>query len=88
VGLTRQAALDYAPDKIHINAVCPGFIETAMVRSAMEDETLNKEIRCATPWPRLGLPEDIGKAVLFLSSDGASWITGAILNVDGGYISR
>ncbi|KAJ5923156.1 hypothetical protein N7454_008401 [Penicillium verhagenii] len=88
VGLTRQGALDYASDRIHINAVCPGFIETAMVRAALEDEKLNKEIRGATPWSRLGLPEDIGKAVLFLSGDGASWITGAILNVDGGYISQ
>ncbi|KAH8693054.1 putative short chain dehydrogenase [Talaromyces proteolyticus] len=88
VALTRQAALDYAPDKIHINAVCPGFIRTAMVRSALEDAALNKEIHGATPWPHLGVPEDIGKTVLFLSGDGASWITGAVVNVDGGYCAQ
>lgn len=88
VTLTRQVAIDYASDKIHINAVCPGFLRTAMVRSALEDEKLHKEIHGAIPWPHLGKPEDVGKVVLFLSGDGASWITGSVLNVDGGYCAK
>ena len=86
--LTRQVALDYAADKIHVNAVCPGFLKTAMVRSALEDEDLNKQIHGSSPWPHLGTPEDVGKAVLFLCSDAASWTTGSILNVDGGYCAQ
>lgn len=86
--LTRQVALDYAPDKIHVNGVCPGFLKTAMVRSALEDPTLHAELHNASPWPHLGTPDDIAKAVLFLCSDGASWTTGAMLNVDGGYCAR
>lgn len=86
--LTRQVAVDYAPDKIHVNAVCPGFLQTAMVRSALEDAALHKELHDATPWPHLGSPEDVSKAVLFLCSDGASWITGTEISVDGGYVAR
>jgi NAD(P)-dependent dehydrogenase (short-subunit alcohol dehydrogenase family) len=86
--LTRQVALDYAADKIHVNGVCPGFLRTAMVRSALEDPTLHEELHNASPWPHLGTPEDVGKAVLYLCSDGASWITGVMLNVDGGYCAR
>ena len=83
--LTRQVALDYGPDKIHVNGVCPGFLKTAMVRSALEDEALNKELHNNSPWPHLGSVEDVAKAVLFLCGDGASWMTGAMVNVDGGY---
>ncbi|KAF2027271.1 putative short chain dehydrogenase [Setomelanomma holmii] len=86
--LTRQVALDYAADKIHINGVCPGFLKTAMVRSALEDPALHKELHNASPWPHLGIPEDIGKAVLYLCGNGASWVTGVMLNVDGGYCAR
>ncbi|KAI0126185.1 putative oxidoreductase [Xylariales sp. AK1849] len=83
--LTRQVAMDYAKDNIHVNAVCPGFLRTAMVRSALEDEALYKELHDATPWSRLGSTEDVAKVVLFLCSDGASWTTGTMVNVDGGY---
>ncbi|KAF2815114.1 putative short chain dehydrogenase [Mytilinidion resinicola] len=86
--LTRQVALDYAPHKIHVNGVCPGFLKTAMVRSALEDLVLNEELHNASPWPHLGLPEDVAKAVLYLSGDGASWVTGVMLNVDGGYCTK
>jgi len=85
--LTKQAALDYAAEKIHINAVCPGFLRTAMVRSALEDEDLYKQIHGLSPWPHLGTPEDVAKAVLWLCSDGASWTTGSVVKVDGGFIS-
>jgi NAD(P)-dependent dehydrogenase (short-subunit alcohol dehydrogenase family) len=86
--LTRQVAVDYAADKIHVNGVCPGFLRTAMVRSALDDPALHEELHNSSPWPDLGTPEDVGKAVLYLCSDGASWITGVMLNVDGGYCAR
>ncbi|KIW36484.1 uncharacterized protein PV06_11299 [Exophiala oligosperma] len=86
--LTRQVALDYAADKIHVNAICPGFLKTAMVRSALEDVDLNKQLHAQSPWPHLGSPEDVGKAALFLCSDAASWTTGSVVNVDGGYCAQ
>lgn len=87
--LTRQVALDYyALDKIHVNGVCPDFLKTAMVRSALEDPILHEELHNASPWPHLGLPEDVGKAVLFLCGDGANWIIGVMVKVDGGYCAR
>jgi NAD(P)-dependent dehydrogenase (short-subunit alcohol dehydrogenase family) len=88
VNLTRQVAMDYAKDKIHVNVVCPGFLATAMVRSALEDEALNRELHGMSPWPHLGCPDDVAKAVLFLCGEGASWMTGSIVNVDGGYCAR
>lgn len=59
-----------------------------MVRSALEDEALHKELHDASPWPHLGSPQDVAKAVLFLCGDGASLTTGVMLNVDGGYLAR
>lgn len=80
--------MDYAPHKIHVNAVCPGFLKTAMVRPFLEREDTNALLHSVTPWPHLGTPEDVAKAVLFLSGDGASWMTGGMLQVDGGFIAR
>ena len=84
VALTRQLALDYAADRIGVNAICPGFVETALGRPVMGKSTEHG----LTPWPRLGTAEDIGRAALFLASSDAEWITGAILSVDGGYAAR
>jgi NAD(P)-dependent dehydrogenase (short-subunit alcohol dehydrogenase family) len=59
-----------------------------MVRPALEDVTLHEQLHSASPWPHLGKPEDVAKAVLFLCGDGASWMTGTMVNVDGGYCAR
>ncbi|KAL2829113.1 hypothetical protein BJY01DRAFT_240731 [Aspergillus pseudoustus] len=88
VNLTRQVAVDYAPEKIHVNAVCPGFLATAMVRSFLEGKDTNAMLHSQSPWPHLGTPEDVAKAVLFLSGPAASWMTGSIVNVDGGFIAK
>ena len=81
----RQLALDFAPQRIHINAICPGFLQTAMVRPFLEDPELNQLLHEKSPWPDLGTAEDVGKAALFLASDEAAWVSGSILVVDGAY---
>jgi len=85
VNLVRAAALDLAPHRITVNAVCPGFIQTAMLAPALEDAAKHTELERSTPWPRLGRPTDVAAAVAFLASDDAEWITGVALPVDGGY---
>lgn len=85
VNLTRQLALDYAPERINVNAICPGFLSTAMVRPFLEDPELNQVLHDKSPWPRLGTARDVGKVALFLASDDAAWVTGSMLTVDGAY---
>lgn len=87
VGLTQTIAIDYAWQGIRANVVCPGFIRTPMVvRNIGEDEA--EEIASLHPLGRMGEPEDVAEAVLFLASDRASFITGTCLFVDGGYTAR
>lgn len=92
VGLTKAAAQEYAPHGIRINAVCPGFIETPMVMERGVQAAANREmyeqLASLHPLGRLGKPEEIAAAVLWLCSDGASFVTGYPLSVDGGYVSR
>lgn len=83
VGLTRSLALELAPSGIRVNAVAPGCIETDMVR-ALGAET-REMLAAETPLGRLGTPEDIARAVTFLASEGASFLTGQILTADGGF---
>ena len=86
LGLTKSAALEYAARGIRINAVCPGTIETPMVTGMLEREpTAIKEIMRVTPIGRLGRPEEIASAVLWLCSEGAGFVIGHALVVDGGY---
>ena len=88
VSLVRAVAADLAPYRINVNAVCPGFVATAMLASALGDSTKRAEMERATPWPRLGRAADIAAAAAFLVSDDAEWITGVALPVDGGYTCR
>jgi len=82
IGLTKTIAREYASRNITVNAVAPGFINTAMTQGLGEDvrEMLTKQI----PLGRLGEPGDIAEAVRFLASDAASYITGQVLHVNGG----
>jgi len=84
IGLTRSLAMELAPSGIRVNAVAPGCIETDMLRP-LGQETLDSLAR-DTPLGRLGTPKDIAHAVAFLSSQEASFITGQVLTVDGGFI--
>jgi NAD(P)-dependent dehydrogenase (short-subunit alcohol dehydrogenase family) len=89
LGLTKSAALEYASRGIRVNAVCPGTIETPMVTDmlASEPEAM-KEIMKDMPIGRLGRPEEIASAVLWLCSPGAGFVIGHALVVDGGYTVR
>ena len=84
IGLTRSLALELAPSGIRVNCVAPGCVETDMVR-ALGAETREMLVE-ETPLGRLGRPEDVAEAVLFLVSDRASFITGQVLTADGGFI--
>ncbi|ELS4497297.1 MULTISPECIES: SDR family NAD(P)-dependent oxidoreductase [Klebsiella] len=84
--LTRQVATDYASQQIVCNAVAPGKIQTGAGGRAIDPTVIERATR-RTPWPRLGRPEDIARAVLFLASSEASFITGATLMVDGGWMA-
>lgn len=81
--LTRSMAIDYAGHGIRVNAICPGPTDTPMLRSALTPQELEAFAK-TFPMNRLGRPEEIAGAALFLASDDASFVTGAILHVDGG----
>jgi len=85
--LTKSLAIGFATDNIRVNAVAPGWIETAMTAPARADQARNSAILSRTPMGRWGKPDDLAGAALFLTSPLADFITGAILPVDGGYLA-
>jgi NAD(P)-dependent dehydrogenase (short-subunit alcohol dehydrogenase family) len=89
VGLTKTAALDYAKRGIRVNAVCPGVIRTPMIeRFTGGDQSAEAALSAGEPIGRLGTPEEIADALLWLSSPGASFVTGQAIAVDGGWIAQ
>ncbi len=85
VGLTKAVAREVASRNVTVNALAPGYITTAMV-DELTEETQDK-ILSTIPMGRFGTPEDVAEAVVFLASDGASYITGQVLTIDGGMIA-
>lgn len=84
IGLTKALAQEVGPSNITVNCICPGVIETEM--NAILDEETKRELADETPLCTLGTPEDVAAAVLFFASDGAKFVTGQILGVNGGLV--
>ena len=88
VNLTRAMALDHAKENIRVNAVCPGYISTPMLLDSLQDQQKSDHLVSLHPLGRLGKPEEVARAIAFLASEEASFITGASLTVDGGYTAK
>lgn len=87
LGLTKSAALEYAPHGIRVNAVCPAVIETPMAERAFADPAVSKRMVSLHPLGRFGKPMEVAEAVLWLCSDKSSFTTGQCIGVDGGLLS-
>lgn len=85
---TRDLAVQVAADGIRVNAVCPGFVRTALTEALHSNNALNQKVCEWTPIGRFGEPEEIANVILFLASDEASYVTAVGWNVDGGYTAR
>jgi len=89
--LTKSMALDHGHENIRINAICPSFIETdltaAVIAKAPDPQAVRQERTAVHPLGRLGQPEDIAGLAVYLASDESSWVTGAAIPVDGGYLA-
>lgn len=88
VGLTKTAALEYAQHGIRVNCVCPGWIQTPMTAAGMQDPERRARIIASAPIGRVGNPEEVAEAVVWLCSDAASFVTGHTMTVDGGYMAH
>jgi len=88
IGLTESAAIEYSAQGIRINSIGPGFISTPMLGGIDEDPETLDQLVALHPIGRLGKPEEVAEMVVWLSSERASFVTGAYYPVDGGYLSR
>lgn len=93
VGLTKTAALEYAKSGIRVNAVCPGPVQTPLVDKVLAaqpelGDQIIKAIEAREPLGRMGQPEEIAEAVVWLCSDAASFVTGTAMAVDGGFVTQ
>lgn len=89
IGLTKNAALEYARQGIRVNVVCPGVIKTPMIdRFTGKDKEVEKQFENMEPIGRMGQPEEVAEAVLWLCSDAASFVTGIAMPVDGGWTAQ
>jgi NAD(P)-dependent dehydrogenase (short-subunit alcohol dehydrogenase family) len=88
VGLTKAVALEYAKQNLRVNAVAPGAIETRMFRDFATSPDVKQMLESAHPIGRIGQPEEVASAVVWLCSAGASFVTGQIVPIDGGYTAQ
>lgn len=85
IALTRSMALEYGKNKINVNCIAPGIIKTNMTGDMLDDPATRQSFESSTPYPRLGEPDDIAYAALYLASDESDFVTGQTLIVDGGW---
>ena len=85
--LTKALAVAYAPQGIRVNALAPGWIETPLTKPVRDDPTRSAQLLGRTPLGRLGQPDEVAGAALFLASPAARFVTGTILTVDGGFLA-
>jgi NAD(P)-dependent dehydrogenase (short-subunit alcohol dehydrogenase family) len=89
VQLTRTAALEYATRGVRVNCLCPGVIDTPMVqRFTRDDAKARAQMEMLEPVGRMGTPREVAELALFLASDRSSFVTGAVIPVDGGFVAR
>jgi len=88
IALTREMALEYGKNKINVNCIAPGIIETAMTKDMLSDDAQKQGLASQIPYPRFGQPEDIAQAAVYLASNESDFVTGHTLVVDGGWIAR
>ncbi|WP_442579871.1 SDR family NAD(P)-dependent oxidoreductase [Mesorhizobium sp. ASY16-5R] len=92
VQLTRQLAVDYAEHGVRVNSVAPGSVDTPFLTRYLDSQpdpvAAERAIKAAHPMGRIGSPQEIAEVIAFLASDASSFITGAILSADGGYVAR
>lgn len=88
VSLTRVLAVDWGPQNIRVNCICPGGVDTPMISPVLAEEQVLSFMRESTPLGRLAEPEETARVALFLASDEASYLNGAIIPVDGGCTAR
>ena len=87
VGLTKSMALDWAPE-VRVNAIAPGYVSTDLTQELEADDRLRRSIIDRTPMARFAEPEEIAGPAVFLASDAASYATGSVLTIDGGWTAR
>ena len=85
--MVRTLAVEWAPAGIRVNAVSPGYFRTQLTEDVFQDPERSAWIHSRIPMGRVGSPTDLGGAVVFLASDASSYMTGTILNVDGGWLA-
>jgi NAD(P)-dependent dehydrogenase (short-subunit alcohol dehydrogenase family) len=88
IGLTKAAAMEYAQQGIRVNSVCPGWIDTPLTKVWLDDPERRVSVIASEPIGRVGTPDEIAEAVVWLCSDAASFVTGHAMAVDGGYVAQ
>ena len=88
IGLTRVLANEWTPLGIRVNALAPGYFETDLTTAHRSDEQRAEQMMRRVPAGRWGKPEELGGAAVFLASDASSFVSGATIAVDGGWLSR
>jgi len=88
MAMTKAMALDHAAEKIRVNCIAPGIVETEMVARFSTDENARKQRVALHPMGRFGQPAEVASAAVFLASDESAWTTGSVITVDGGYIAQ